>query len=1802
MSDMSLIQEKEEASTTEYFPLSFSQQRLWFLAQISSDNSAYNVNMALRLKGSLNQNALLQAIQTIINRHEILRIITISYDGKGLQTPIKDLLVDLKFFDISNYDVERQALKVQKQLYEEANTAFDLASPPLFRFCLIKLADDNYVFSSVFHHIIIDAWSLDIFFKELTEIYNAIVENRAPLLPKLDIQYIDFASWHRDYLETETVKNQLTFWEKWLSGAPDITTLPLDKQRPEEMNYQGAVVRKSLGIPETKKLDLLAKANGVTLFTLLLTLYQVALAKISSQTTVIVGTPFLNRHYPEVENLIGFFSNTLAVRLDIDNNQTLEDLLRVNQANILDATENQDAPFEKIVDALNKKRSLSMHPIFQTLFSFKNKSTIQNNLNSIDVSPMEIEDPTSKYDLVLLAVESEKGLDLYFEYATDIFINETIEQFSSAYLMLLKAVDNLMNQKFIDIMVPLNNSQSIVQKNQTAGPQLFGVDRPIMDLIRLKALEFPNNIALSSKELQLTYKEMIEKINQFSNFLKSYVSDRGARVIIALPRGIDSILSLLAVLQNGCTYIPVDLSWPKERQQFILQDSNADIVITYHSFCQDFNSNNIKALITIDKELEAISRSSKEFSLEENDLENIAYIIYTSGSTGKPKGVLVPHKGIANLACSQAKIFKITPDSRVLQFASLSFDAVVSEWSTALSQGAALHVLSEKNGRLTGDLIETLKDQKISVITLPPSVANVLPIELSLTLKTLVLAGESGNSMLVNNWSDKVNLVNAYGPTEATVCATCHVFSKGDSPTIIGKPIHNVQVYILDEANQLISQGKTGEIVVGGLGVAKGYLNQDDLTQSKFIPDFISKKPGAYLYKTGDLAKYDEHGNVVYVGRLDSQVKLRGYRIELGEIEQVLMEPNFISEAVVLLETLKSDQKTLSAYLKLNKGMDEERAKKELFEYSKTRLPAYMVPGKWTFVSNWPINSSGKIDRKALSSQYKHDLNESEKVIIDTKPIQVVEKIEGILLDIWSKLLKRESIQRDDDFFKLGGDSIIAVQCVTRARKEGIELSVKQLFKNPILSKLAQCCHFIESSDFNINVTEETKPFSLAPLQRWFFSLNLKNMHRFNQSISLDAKHKIDGRKLERVLKLLLKTHSSLRLRFKKDHNEKWQQYYLKLEETYEYQHGICEQVFLGERPNNDLAQKNHIIEQLQSSLNIEKGPVFKAILLKGHQKDTLIMVCHHLVIDGISWRILLNDLEEAYGSIINNTSPNLSFIRHYSCWVKKIYSLAQTDMIQQEKSYWIDILNQYQNSSQAKCSAPTTCILSNSQEIVDVLTIEETKALTQEIPEKYQTQINDILITALCFAMRSWLNTKTVAFMLEGHGREQLSTDMVLDRTVGWFTSIYPVLIDFESAHDLLSEIETVKNALLKVPKKGVGFGMLNYCISDESLFSNQNNLPNICFNYLGQWSSQENDGLFKLSNEEILGNYDPNNKRIYAMDINARIFDTVFQLSISYDSAFKHSEIIQFKNNFLNRLRNIINQKDLVDRNKVFSLTDSSSCNLSSKTLHDISKEIDFPEELYPLSPMQSSMLATVIRSQALDPYVRQNLLELNGSDTNPLLLKQAWQSIIDSEPIFKTGFIWKDLVDPLQYVAKKVEIIWHELDWSKVSFAEQNEKLQVLLEEDYRNNFILNRPPLARFYLIQRREYQYILVWSMHHIIMDGWCISIIIQKFLDNYQALLNGQSIVPLPGKSYRKYIEWLQSQNLLEAESFWKNYLKDAKSAHLSCQEVKAMSAELEQGYYYLEFEQQKTEQLKKFAAQYQFTLNHIIQAAWLIW
>jgi len=971
MSDISLIEEKEKTSTPEYFPLSFSQQRLWFLDQISPDGSAYNVNMALRLKGSLSQDILRQAIQTIVNRHEILRIITINYHGKGVQTPIKDLLFELKFFDISNYDDGRQVSEVQKQLYEEANTAFDLTKPPLFRFCLMKLADDDYVFSSVFHHIIIDAWSLDIFFRELAEIYNAIVENRVPLLPKLDIQYIDFASWHRDYLETEIVKNQLDFWEKWLSDSPDITTLPLDKQRPEEMSYRGAVIKKSLAIHETKKLDLLAKANGVTLFTLLLTLYQVALAKASSQTTVIVGTPFLNRHYPEVENLMGFFSNTLAVRLDIDNNQILKDLLRINQTHILDATENQDAPFEKIVDALNKKRSLSMHPIFQTLFSFKNKSTIQNSLNGIDVSPIDIEDPSSKYDLVLLAIESERGLDFYFEYATDLFVKDTIEQFSNAYLVLLKTADNLMNQKCIDITVPLDSSQSIIQKNQAEGPQLSGVDKPIMDLIRLKALEFPNNIALSSKEAQLTYKEMIEKTNQLSNFLKPYIKCKSTRVIIALPRCIDSILSLLAVLQNGCTYIPIDLNWPKERQQFVLQDSNAAIMITYNPFSQNFNSDITQKIIAIDREFEEISRCSKKFSVKKNDLEDIAYIIYTSGSTGKPKGVLVPHRGISNLACSQAKIFKITPNSRVLQFASLSFDAVVSEWSTALSQGAVLHVLSEKNGRLTEDLVEILQDQNISVVTLPPSVANVLPIELSFTLKTLVLAGESGNSMLVNNWSDKVNLVNAYGPTEATVCATCHVFSKGDSPTIIGKPIHNVQVYILDEANKLVSQGKTGELVIGGQGVANGYLNQADLTQSKFIPDFISQKPGAYLYKTGDLAKYDEHGNIIYVGRLDSQVKLRGYRIELGEIEQVLMEPNFVSEAVVLVETLKSDQKILSAYLKLNKSMDKESAKKELFEYSKTQLPVYMVPGKWTFVSSWPINSSGKIDRKALSSHQK---------------------------------------------------------------------------------------------------------------------------------------------------------------------------------------------------------------------------------------------------------------------------------------------------------------------------------------------------------------------------------------------------------------------------------------------------------------------------------------------------------------------------------------------------------------------------------------------------------------------------------------------------------------------------------------------------------------------------------------------------------------------------------------------------------------------------------------------------------------
>ncbi|MGC8483849.1 MAG: amino acid adenylation domain-containing protein, partial [Thermodesulfobium sp.] len=787
------------------------------------------------------------------------------------------------------------------------------------------------------------------------------------------------------------------------------------------------------------------------------------------------------------------------------------------------------------------------------------------------------------------------------------------------------------------------------------------------------------NVAIKAGEKELTYQDLLRQVNQLCHYLQPHVTSGQSRVILALPRSFDAIVSTLAALKLGAAYIPLDLNWPEERIKHNFKDSGADIILTHKKYSSFYKELGLKVFELDELKDQLRLESDKPLSVS-IDPEQIAYIIYTSGSTGVPKGVLVPHRGLVNLAKEQSTLFEIDAQSRVLQFASLSFDAAVSEWSTTLSRGGCLCLLPEKNGKLTEDIVQVFQEESITVATLPPSLARILPVGTLKSLKTLVLAGESSSQSLVDKWVNQVKLINAYGPTEGTVCATAHVYKEGDGASIIGKALPHVQVYLLNKANQLVPPGVVGEIVIGGIGVAKGYLNREDLTQKSFIPDFIQNKKDHYLYRTGDLGRYQEDGTIEYVGRTDHQVKLRGYRIELGEIEQTLRASPDVKEAVVLLKEIKTGQKALVAYIEpaTESKEGDDLLKEKLKAFLQERLPGYMIPEHWLEVTEWPLTVSGKIDRQAL---LELELKKKEEAPHESDEPQ--SEIEKKLASLWCNVLRLDKVGVHDNFFRIGGDSISAIQLASEARKAGIQLTAKDIFKSPILKSLAQ--FLVATVQTEAKLDPEKPLITKLPHQKEELKLYIQN--NLDYSCQVESYYPLSPMQRGILLNYLQDKKQDWYFRQKTFliHNLKKVNLFKKVWEEIVKTHDIFKTAFFWQGLDDPiqftstnipsvldfhdistLKEENKIsslesllLKNREKKFELNKAPLVRGILVK-YAEDCyyFILTFHHILLDGWSVMELLEEIKKNYkilfqGGDLEKAKSNISF-QQYIDWIQK--------------------------------------------------------------------------------------------------------------------------------------------------------------------------------------------------------------------------------------------------------------------------------------------------------------------------------------------------------------------------------------------------------------------------------------------------------------------------------------------------------------------------------------------------------------------
>jgi len=1772
-------------------PLSFAQARMWFLSQLEPNNPFYNEPLALRLHGSLSVVALEKSLNKIILRHSALRTNFVKVDGQPVQVIAESLTLSVPVIDLRDIPESEREISAQRLAITEAQQPFDLASSPLIRIYVLKLTEVEHVLLLTIHHIVWDGWSSGILLRELATLYSAFCNDLSPELPELSIQYADFAVWQRQWLRGEVLESQLAYWKQQLSGAPALLELPTDRVRPATQTYRGAHHKFVLSKELTLAVVSLSQRPGVTLFMTLLAAFQTLLYRYTGQSDICVGTPHANRDRPEIDSLIGFFVNTLVLRTCLSGNPSFEDVLsRVRDVTLL-AHAHQDLPFEKLVEELKLERDLSYTPLVQVMLVL-DVPMPQIQMAGLTVSPLTIETATAKFDLTLSFENTASGIIGNWQYNSNLFDASTIARMAEHFQTLLEAVVANPQQKVssLPLLTIQERHQLLIEWNNTT--KEYPQDKCIHQLFEEQVERSPDTVAVVFEGEQLTYQQLNARANQLAHYLQSLGVGPEVLVGICVERSLLMVIGLVGILKAGGAYVPKDPAYPKDRLSHMLLDSQASVVLTSEKLIAQLPEHTSR-VVRLDADWGVIEQMSEENPLSNVQPQNLAYVIYTSGSTGKPKGITIEHRSVLNLATGlHQAIYARYQDSqlRVSVNGSLSFDTSVKQ-IIQLLYGHTLEIVPEAT-RFDGNaLLAFLQKHKIDVFDCTPSQLGVLIAAGLLASKSAPLAVLVGGEKIdESTWlalqqAENINFYNVYGPTECTVDTTvCSVKMAGSKP-VIGRPITNTQIYILDRHLQPVGVGVAGELYIGGDGLARGYLNRPDLTDEKFIPNPFNNEPSSRLYKTGDKARYLPDGNIEFLGRIDNQVKIRGFRIELGEIEAAIAQYPGVRETAVIAREDVSGHKYLVAYIVPNH--EAAIASSDLRGFLKEKLPDYMIPGAFVMLDALPLTPNGKVNRKALPTP------DTARQELQADKVAPRTRAEEILAKIWREVFHREFISIHNNFFEVGGDSILSIQIISKANSAGLHLTVKQIFQHQTIAELAAVAKPTGTLKAFQGLVTGSLP--LTPIQHWFFAKNLPEAHHYNQAFLLEVPPNFNPDLLQQALQQLLLHHDALHLRFNQT-EACWQQFNALPDETVPF--SLIDLSTLKEGALSQTIESTS--SQLQASLNLNSGPLLRVALFHlGTQKsDRLLLVIHHLAVDGVSWRILLEDLQTAYQQLEAGKAiqlpPKTTSFKH---WAEKLTQYAFSPTAKKELTYWSNISTpkithfpvDNKGGDNTKASACSIKVSLNEK---------ETRALLQEVPKAYHTQINDILLTALVQVLATWSGSNSVIIDLEGHGREEILPDVDLSRTVGWFTTIFPVHLELKATDNLGDAIESIKEQLRAIPNRGIGYGVLRYLSGDTEITSQLSSLPQaeVSFNYLGQFDwGMQSDSFIKLASESVGSEHSQLGQRSHLLEINGLVVENQLQLEWTYSENFHSwSTIESLAQDFVASLRTLIahclSADAGGDTSDVFEPTIHSEAqpinndqrreNNVPLPLHLLELPLDISELLpsdtesaYPIAKMQEFMLHHYCNDhQKMGVYHCQKTHDIYDENLDLNTFKKALEISVKKHPTLRTVFIISNGKPAVQVVKKNLRFSINEQDISHIKLEEQSNYIDAVMKQDRQNLFDVENlnEPLFRFGIFQKAENKFEFLMSIHHAITDGWSSIEFLNKLYEVYSALKKGEEItvVPAAANVYKEFVA-LEKEIIgsLDASNFWKLHLKDhtykpLKPLTTSVEQVEAVTEE----------------------------------------
>jgi amino acid adenylation domain-containing protein len=1232
------VQLLNEGDKFNVFPLSFAQQRLWFLDQLDPGSPVYNIPAGIRLEGKLNRLALEKSINVIIKRHEILRTRFITINNTPMQWIDENLAAPLNGIDLTASPEIEHEKQILKHIELESQAKFDLSTGPLIRISLIKVAEEAHILFMVMHHIISDGWSIRLFILELSQLYSAYCGGRVPQLSDISIQYADFAKWQRNWLQGENREKQLAYWKEKLSNKTPILELPTDRPRPAIPTNQGSTIKRTFPVSLLNSLVNLSRQNGATMYMTLLTAFKILLYRYSGQSDIFIGTPIANRNREETEKIIGFFVNTLVLRTQITGEMSFVELLEQVRETTLGAFSHQDLPFETLVEELQPERSMSYNPIFQVMFVYQKTAEEKLSLPGLTLLPIDIENRNAKFDLTLSVEEiPDKGLTVAIEFDIDLFDLTTIERLLTHFQVLLESISLNPEESLLRLSLMPDEEKNNVLSQWNAS-QIPLPENPVFPaLFEQQCRTSPESIALVAGDHYLSYDEL----NRRSNLVASYLNQVGIGpenfVGILIERSIELLVAIVGVLKSGAAYVPLDPTYPQERVSFIIKQADISVLLTQKELSKDLKSTEKISLdknttvLCIDSDWEMIAQANEKYFNSKICPQNPAYVIFTSGSTGRPKGVIVAHQSMIHLYFALNEIIYSRYPGNIFRSslnAPVMFDASVQQIVLLLG-GHALNVLPS-DIRGSGDaLFEFLQDKKLEVLDCVPS-------QLKLLLESGFLQDEAwqpriclpgGEAIDTATWkelvgSEKIDFFNMYGPTECAVDSTiCYI---NDYPTkpVIGSPVVNMKCYVLDQKLQLVPIGVIGEIYLGGLGVARGYVNRPDLTAERFIPDPFEK--GECLYRTGDLGRWLENGQLEYIGRADFQLKVRGFRIELGEVETVLRRQPLVKEVVVSVQENLPGGPGMIAYVVCEKGSAQPSAG-ELRESLKKELPEYMIPQIFTFLDKLPLTPNGKIDRKSLP------LPEVTQESMGIEYVPPTNPTEEIVANSMTKLFNMPQVGIKDNFFDLGGHSLLATRFISQIRDLfKVEIALRLLFEYPTVQSISRQIDLIlqrgeiqEEPPITPVKDRSSLPLSYAQQRLWFLDqfepenavYNIPSVFRINGEINYQY--------LVESVKRITERHETLRSYIFTEEGKPVQ----KISERISTNIPLID---LSELPPNIKQEQVYQLtqEEATSPFYLNSAPLFRIRLLRlGSSEHVLILNMHHIISDGWSIEVFIREV-----------------------------------------------------------------------------------------------------------------------------------------------------------------------------------------------------------------------------------------------------------------------------------------------------------------------------------------------------------------------------------------------------------------------------------------------------------------------------------------------------------------------------------------------------------------------------------------------